>query len=239
MTSETQRRGRKERLKQTDEPDANPPVWPGIEGARLKPLSPQEIALVEEAVLSLLETLGLSQAIPSMIEKVTKAGGQMTEDGRLLFPRDLVQQAIVKAQKEFTLCGQIPAHDLHITGARVHMSTGGAAPGVFDIDTGAYRDSTLSDLYDAARIVDRMDNIHHFSRSVVARDIDDSAVMDLNTAYACLMGTTKHVSISISEPANVSAIAELCYRIAGGEAQFRARPFLTVMVCHVVPHAFC
>ena len=93
----------------------------------------------------------------------------------------------------------------------------------------------LSDLYDAARIVDRMDNIHHFSRSVVARDIDDSAVMDLNTAYACLMGTTKHVSISISEPANVSAIAELCYRIAGGEAQFRARPFLTVMVCHVVP----
>ena len=88
---------------------------------------------------------------------------------------------------------------------------------------GAYRDSTLSDLYDAARIVDRMDNIHHFSRSVVAQDIDDSAVMDLNTAYACLMGTTKHVSISISEPANVSAIAELCYR-TGGEAQFRARP---------------
>ena len=131
MTSETQRRGRKERLKQTDEPDANPPVWPGIEGARLKPLSPQEIALVEEAVLSLLETLGLSQAIPSMIEKVTKAGGQMTEDGRLLFPRDLVQQAIVKAQKEFTLCRQIPAHDLHITGARVHMSTGGAAPWCF------------------------------------------------------------------------------------------------------------
>ena len=235
MTSATQRRGRKKRLKQTDEPTANPPVWPGIEGARLKPLSSQEVALVEEAVLSLLETLGLSQAIPSMIEKVTKAGGQMTEDGRLLFPRDLVQQAIGKAQKEFTLCGQIPAHDLHITGARVHMSTGGAAPGVFDIDTGAYRDSTLSDLYDAARIVDRMDNIHHFSRSVVARDIDDSAVMDLNTAYACLMGTTKHVSISISEPANVSAIAELCYRIAGGEAQFRARPFLTVMVCHVVP----
>ena len=43
------------------------------------------------------------------------------------------------------------------------------------------------------------------------------------------------MSISISEPANVSAIAEPCYRIAGGEAQFRARPFLTVMVCHVVP----
>ena len=43
-----------------------------------------------------------------MIEKVNKAGGQMTEDGRLLFPRDLVQRAIGKARRVY-LCGQIPA----------------------------------------------------------------------------------------------------------------------------------
>ncbi len=235
MTATTRRRGRKERLIQADTPDDNPPVWPGVLGARLKPLSPQEVALVEETALSLLETLGLSQAIPSMIEKVTAAGGALTDDGRLLFPRDLVLGAIERAQRGFTLCGQTSERDLRIDGARVHMSTGGAAPGVFDLETGDYRDSTLADLYDAARIVDQMDNIHHFSRSVVARDIPDNAVMDLNTAYACLMGTSKHVSISISEPENVPAIAALCYAIAGGEAAFRARPFLTVMVCHVVP----
>lgn len=235
MPAKSKRRGRKERLKQESAPDSNPPVWPGVLGTRLMPLSPQEVALVEEAVFSLLETLGLSQAIPSMIDKVTQAGGQMTDDGRLQFPRDLVQQAIAEAKRGFTLCGQTPDRDLLIKGARVHMSTGGAAPGVFDLETGAYRDSTLADLYGAARIVDQMDNIHHFSRSVVARDIEDTAVMDLNTAYACLMGTSKHVSISITEPGNVPAIADLCYRIAGSEAAFRARPFLTVMVCHVVP----
>ncbi|MBT3139783.1 methyltransferase [Phaeobacter gallaeciensis] len=235
MAATPRRRGRKERLNQADIPDDNPPVWPGVLGARLKPLSPQEVALVEETALSLLETLGLSQAIPSMIEKVTAAGGTLTEDGRLLFPRGLVRGAIDSAQRGFTLCGQTPERDLRIYGARVHMSTGGAAPGVFDLETGDYRDSTLADLYDAARIVDQMDNIHHFSRSVVARDIPDNAEMDLNTAYACLMGTSKHVSISINEPENVPAIAALCYAIAGGEAAFRTRPFLTVMVCHVVP----
>ena len=36
-------------------------------------------------VLWLLEELGLSQAIPSMIEKVTAAGGTVTDDDRLLF----------------------------------------------------------------------------------------------------------------------------------------------------------
>ncbi len=235
MAQKNRRRGRKDRLKQNEEPDATPPVWPGVIGGRLKPLSPDEVHLVEEASLSLLETLGLSQAIPSMIEQVTAAGGALNDDGRLLFPRTLVQRTIAEARRDFTLCGQSPAHDLQIEGARVHMSTGGAAPGVFDIDTGAYRPSTLADLYDAARLVDVMENIHHFSRPVVARDVEDNAVMDINTAYACLMGTSKHVSISITAPENVPEIAALCYAIAGGEAAFRARPFLTVMVCHVVP----
>lgn len=235
MTQTNRRRGRKDRLNQATEPDTHPPVWPGVVGGRLKPLSPEEVRLVEDAALSLLETLGLSQAIPSMIERVTAAGGSVDDDGRLLFPRDLVQQTLAQARRDFTLCGQVPEHDLRIEGARVHMSTGGAAPGVFDIDTGTYRPSTLADLYDAARLVDEMENIHHFSRPVVARDVEDTAAMDLNTAYACLMGTSKHVSISITEPSNVPAIAQLCYTIAGGEAAFRARPFLTVMVCHVVP----
>ena len=235
MAQANRRRGRKDRLNQATQPDANPPVWPGVVGGRLKPLSPDEVLLVEEATLSLLETLGLSQATPSMIGKVTAAGGTLCDDGRLQFPRALVQRAIKEARRGFDLCGQSRAHDLRIEGARVHMSTGGAAPGVFDIETGRYRPSTLADLYDAARLVDAMENIHHFSRPVVARDVEDNAAMDLNTAYACLMGTSKHVSVSITEPANVPEVARLCYAFAGGEAAFRARPFLTVMVCHVVP----
>ncbi len=235
MVEARRRRGRKDRLKQPTEDEVIHPVWPGVLGGRLKPLLPDEVKLVEEAAFSLLATLGLSQTIPSMIEKVTEAGGGYTKEGRLLFPEKLVRWAIDGAQHGFTLCGQTPERDLKIEGTRVHMSTGGAAPGVFDLDTHAYRDSTLQDLYDAARIVDRMDNIHHFSRSVVARDIEDNAAMDLNTAYACLAGTTKHVSISITEPQNVQAIADLCYAIAGSEQAFRERPFMTVMVCHVVP----
>lgn len=235
MIKTSRRRGRKDRLKQVSEPDPRPPVWPGVVGGRLKPLAIDEETMVEEAAFKLLEDLGLGQAIPSMIEKVTAAGGTVTDDGRLLFPRALVKWAIDGAQRGFALCGQRPENDLKIEAARVHMSTGGAAPGVFDLDTHEYRASTLRDLYDAARIVDRMDNIHHFSRPVVARDIEDSALMDLNTAYACLAGTSKHVSISVTEPQNVADIAALCYEVAGGEAAFRARPFLTVMVCHVVP----
>lgn len=235
MSDSPQRRGRQRRQAETDWDRASPPVWPGVAAGRFQPLGAEEAGLVAETAFDLLATLGVSQAIPSMIDRVTAAGGELTADKRLLFPRTLVEDTLGGARRGIVLCGQDPRHDLDLSGARVHMSSGGAAPGVFDLETGRYRESTLIDLYNAARLVDAMDNIHHFSRSVVARDMETTAALDLNTAYACLMGTAKHVSVSITEPENVPPIAELCYTLAGGEAAFRARPFLTVMVCHVVP----
>lgn len=236
MTAKSRRRGRVSRVSSDDSSaGSSPSVWPGLSGGAFRPLNDQALSDVNEAALNLLETLGLSQASTSMIEKVCAEGGTCTDDHRLLFPRDLVRRAISEARRDIVLCGQEPKHDLDISGARVHMSSGGGAPGVFDIEDGHYRSGTAKDLYDAARIVDAMENIHHFSRSIVAADIEDVADMDLNTAYACLMGTSKHVSVSVSEPENVALLAELCYMVAGGEAAFRARPFLTVMVCHVVP----
>ncbi|WP_166416924.1 trimethylamine methyltransferase family protein [Cochlodiniinecator piscidefendens] len=236
MTGRTGRRGRQARLEISENPvDEQPPVQPGMTGGTFRPLSDANLSDVNEAVLSLLETLGLSQASPSMIEKVCAEGGSYTDDKRLLFPRALVLKTVKEARRDVVLYGQKEEHNLDLSGARVHMSSGGGAPGVFDLEDGHYRDGTLNDLYNAARIVDAMENIHHFSRSIVARDIENVADMDLNTAYACLMGTSKHVSVSVSEPENLQQLAELCYTLAGSEEAFRARPFLTVMVCHVVP----
>ncbi len=48
-------------------------------------------------------------------------------------------------------------------------------------------ESRLQDIYDAARIVEQMDNIHFFQRPMVAlfNDIADARDLDLNT-FICL-----------------------------------------------------
>ena len=237
MTATITRRGRRERHREEEAgaSSAPPPVWPGVRGGRYRPLNDEEEAQVNECVLELLEDLGLSQATPSMVQKVVERGGRLTENDRLLFPRDLVRWAIEGARRDVILCARRPGWDLNLSSDRLHMSTGGGAPGVFDLETGDYRDGTALDLYNAARLVDCLDNIHHFSRPIVARDATDNLQLDINTAYACLAGTGKHVSISVSEPENMRTITEICYAVAGGEASFRARPFVTIMVCHVVP----
>ena len=104
-----------------------------------------------------------------------------------------------------------------------------------DVEGNTYRDSTVKDLYDAARLVDACDNIHFLQRPMVCRDIADNLEMDLNTIYACAAGTSKHIGVSFSEPGHVAAGMELIHAIAGGEEAWRARPFISNSNCFVVP----
>jgi len=115
----------------------------------------------------------------------------------------------------------------------VYFGTAGAAVHVVDDwkthaqypGKGAYRESTLQDLYDAARLVDHLEHIHFFQRCMVARDIEDPRAMDLNTTYASVAGTRKHCGVSYVDAAHAEEGLKLLHRIAGGESKWRARPF--------------
>jgi trimethylamine--corrinoid protein Co-methyltransferase len=218
-------------------------VHPGQSGGCYQPLTGQDMDRINEAILDLLENVGFSQAIPSCIKTVTAAGGKYTDDGRLLFPRDLILKTLDIAARNITLYGQQEKHDRHLSGNKVHFGTGGAAVHIVDdwkthsnySGEGAYRDSTIQDLYDAARLVDKLDHIHFFQRCLVARDIEQPAAMDLNTLYASVSGTTKHIGTSFVEPENVTQALKLLHEIAGSEAKWRARPFVSMSSCFVVP----
>jgi trimethylamine--corrinoid protein Co-methyltransferase len=117
----------------------------------------------------------------------------------------------------------------------VHYGTAGAAVHVVDIAKNEYRESYLADIYDAARIVEQMDNIHFFQRPMVARDIPDPADLDFNTVYAAIKGTTKHVGVSFTEAEFMKPVFEMLHSVAGGEDKWRARPFVSNSNCFVVP----
>lgn len=207
----------------------------GVPAGRFQPLSGAEVEATNAAALELLETLGLSQTPVSLAEMAVERGAQLSDDGRLMFPSRLVEEALAGIRRDVVLYGRGPGLDLTLSGAQVQFSSGGASPSLVDLASGRYRDARARDLYDAARLVDAMENVHHFSRSLVARDAPTPLALDVNTAYACLAGSSKHVSISASDAGHIDALAEICHLIAGGEAAFRARPFMTIMVCHVVP----
>ena len=227
------RRGRRNRDESRSEKRAAAST--SVEGGKLAPMSADDQAFIHDAVIEILETVGMSEAPAVVVTRVTKAGGVLDDGERLLFPRALVEQVLDGLPRSLTLCGQTPDHDLDLSGANVHVGTGGAAPFIIDLETSAYRPSNLRDLYDAARLTDTLDHVQFFSRPLVARDIAEVAAMDVNTAYACLAGTTKHVLTSVTEAATVAKVADMGAVIAGSAEAFRERPFLSLNSNHVVP----
>lgn len=211
------------------------PVRAGMTGGQYKPLTEAGMERIHQSALEALEVIGLSQAPASGVEVMTKAGAVLGDDGRLRFPRALVEDMLAKAARNITLCGRDPKHDLHLTGSNVHFGTAGAAVHIVDVETNTYRDSTAQDLYNAARITHHLDNVHFFQRAMVARDVLDNLEMDLNTIFACVSATTKHIGTSFSDPSHVEPCMQLIHRLAGGEEAWRARPFISNSNCFVVP----
>ena len=211
------------------------PVRPGLKGGRYQPLDDAGVQRIHEAALDALETIGLSQAPPTGAAAMIEAGAIQGEDGRLRYPRALVEDMLAKAARNITLHGRDERFDLLLEESRVHYGTAGAAVHMVDPFTGDYRDPTALDLHDAARLVQHLDNVHFFQRPMVCRDIADNLEMDLNTIYACAAGTMKHIGTSFSDPAHVSPGMDLIHMIAGSEQAYRARPFVSNTNCFVVP----
>ncbi|NMM44217.1 trimethylamine methyltransferase family protein [Rhodospirillaceae bacterium KN72] len=211
------------------------PVRPGMEGGHYQVLNETDILRIHTAALEILETVGLADAIPTCIEAVTARGGFLNEYGRLCIPRALVEDTLAIAARKFVLHGQDPRHDMEPWGKKVYFGTAGAAVHIVDPVTRKYRESTTRDLYDIARLVDAMDHIHFFQRSVVCRDLPDPFEMDFNTCYASVRGTSKHVGSSWVHPDHFDASLEMLHMIAGGEDKWRARPFVSMSNCFVVP----
>lgn len=211
------------------------PVRAGMPGGQYKPLTEAGIAKIHAAALEALEVIGLAQAPASGVEILTGAGAVLGDDGRIRFPRALVEDMVNIAARDITLFARDEKYDLHLTGSNVHFGTAGAAVHIVDPVTNEYRDSTAQDLYDAARITHNLDNVHFFQRAMVCRDVPDNYDMDINTLYACLSGTTKHVGTSFSDPSHVKGCFDLLHIVAGGEDRWRARPFVSNSNCFVVP----
>jgi len=211
------------------------PVRPGESGGQYKPLSESDIEQINATVFRILEEVGFADANEHCIETCLAVGAIYGEDKRLRFPRAVVEDVLTKCDRNLTLNGQDPKHDLNLSGSRVHFSTAGAAVMIADPTNNEYRESTAQDLYDMARIADNCEHIHMFQRTCVLRDILNNHDMDINTAYNAVMGTTKHIGCSWTEAHHLEDTLKMLHIVAGSEEAWRERPFMSISCCHVVP----
>jgi trimethylamine--corrinoid protein Co-methyltransferase len=229
--------GRQARLAERLAPlaEEEKPVHAGEIGGTFAPLSEIDMAAIANNAYRILEEIGFGRSTPHCTKTMVAAGAIMGDDGRLRIPRSLVDHTLDICQRNLTLHGVDPKHDLELNGQRVHFSTAGAAVHVADPENNTYRNSTSQDLYDMARIADTCEHIHMFQRMCVLRDIDDPKTMDLNTLYTSVIGNSKHIGTSFTEAEHVEDGLKMLHHFAGSEEAWRARPFVSMSNCFVVP----
>lgn len=201
---------------------------PGLEGGQYKALDDAAVQRIHEAALTVLERTGVHIVESECRAILVEAGARLDRAReRVFIPRGMVEAALKQVNRRVVFYSRDGRFDLHLYGRRVHLGTGGAAITILDLETGHPRPTRLRDLYDIGRLVETLDNIHFYLRPVVARDIPIED-LDINTFYACLAATHKHVMGGCYFARNIPDIQKLVALIAGSEEAYRQRPFLSL-----------
>lgn len=207
---------------------------PGLPGGQYKPLKPEDLGRIHAASLQVLERTGVEIPHSGARETFRTAGARLDADsGRVYLSPALVEDAIAAARSTVSLYGRDPGRELHLGEARVYMGTGGAAIQVLDLDEETVRPTRLSDVACIARLVDALDNIHFYLRTCVAFDVPLED-LDVNTYYAALANTGKHVTGNCFSVASLYQVIELASLVAGGREILRERPLISLVASWMI-----
>jgi len=206
-----------------------------MEGGSYKPLTDHEIKRIHSAALDVLAEIGIGEPIPEILEYALPKGCTLGDDGRLRFPRGLVEDLIDVSAKQYVLHAPDPALDREIKGQEVTLATSGEAVNILEYETQSYRPSQLVDLYDAARLADQLEHIHNFGQPFIATEwSQDVYVHDMNIAFAELAGTRKPFALGIAFVEHIDPLIHMFDLYAGKEGGFLERPFCIFGGCPIV-----
>ena len=209
-------------------------VGPGLAGGSYKPLTDRDVERIHETALDLLERVGMANPLPVLKQRALAKGCWVDDYDRLCFPRALVEDVVAAMPRSFMTHGHDPKYDQEHAAGRVCFGPGGDSVSTLEVDGHRYRPSTLIDVYDFARLIDRLEHVHNFSQVVVATDIADLHAADINMAYAAMAGTAKHIVLSPNNARHLDALIDLMDLVLGGEGKHRERPFCSAGGCCVV-----
>lgn len=229
--------GRKARLEHRSQGSNQRAIWPGIEGGRYQPLSETDMQNIHRAALSILERTGIGDPTQELLDLVLPKGAVLNDHGRLCFPKALMEDILAGAANEYYVHARgsrAGKDDIHCAKTKVHTSCAGTAVTTFEAETKTYRPSTIQDIYDFTRLVDRLDNIHMIGDTVLATDVPDDFEHDMSMVYAMLAGSEKPASLCFRDRKHIEPAIQLFDMASGGEGSFLKKPSVVFGGCPIV-----
>ena len=185
-------------------------------------------AQLDEIHMASLEILRLTGVRVHDAEALTllQGAGCAVEDGNLVkFPASAVEDALLHVPPKIVLCDRTGEPRMYLEGFRTYFGTGSDLPNTLDLGTGERRPSLLSDVANAARLVDSLPNLDFAMSMALPSDVP-AATSDRRSFMAMIQNTSKPVVYTAWDESGLADIIAMAEVVTGGAEKLRLNPFL-------------
>jgi len=198
----------------------------------LKPmdyLEPEELEKIHQAVLTILEKVGVEFHSQEARDILKKAGAKV-EGEKVYFPPKLVMEQVALAPSEFTLHARNPENNMVIGGSYTVHAPGYGSPYVMDYVQNARRNATYEDYIAFTKLAGSSDNFDVVGGVLVEpNDIPDK-IRHGKMLYASVKYTDKCLMGSAMGEKKAQESVEMAGIVFGGVEEVRKNPALISLI---------
>ncbi len=195
---------------------------------------PEEKAIkIHEATIQVLEKTGVYLDNQEAEELYLGAGATKDDEGRILFKRKMVEEALEKAHPAIQLYDRNGEKSIRLKIGTTYFGPGSDALYNIDKQTGELRRSTKSDVSENVKIVDALAGFDFVMSMALPED-------DPNRLYAAVFAemvrnTTKPVITTATSLEDIKHIHNIASIVAGDKEQLKEKPFFLAYLEPISP----
>ena len=181
-----------------------------------------ELEDIHLATLEVLERTGVFVEDDEPLDIFSDGGCAVDRETHTVrLPAQVVDEALRACPSKVYLCGRDPAHDIVLESTRVYFSNFDEGIMLVDPRTGDYREPSIADVAQVARLVDALPNIDTYESAVGAQDVPIETA-SLYKWEAAIHNTGKPVGSEATSAWDVRKIVEMATVVAGGKTHSAA-----------------
>jgi trimethylamine--corrinoid protein Co-methyltransferase len=177
------------------------------------------------ATLAVLHRTGVRVHEEESRDLLQQAGCRVADETRVHFPASVVENALQDAPSRVVLSRRTGEPSVFLEGLRSYFGTGSDLPNTIDLETGERRLSLLSDVEDAARLVDALPNLDFLMSMALPSDVPPTT-SDRHSFLAMMNNSTKPIVFTAWDETGLADIISMAETVVGGTEQLRRNPFL-------------
>ena len=191
---------------------------------RLTVMDDELIARIVDEAKRVLAEVGMEVRGHGMRERLLAAGLPTTADGRVLFPREVVERAIADAPRSFTLFDRDGNPHADLGGDRVHFVPGSSGLKWLDHRNGEVRLANSTDFVEYVRLADGLEHIAYLATAFSTNDDIEANVSDAWRLYMTLTNSKRPVVSGAFTEHGVPRMVEMMQLFRDDRADLIARP---------------